>query len=140
MPDPNPYLRQSGLWFKSQLPTPAQLRVLEHLNEPGEPRVYAFVSNNKISASVSNNEHQAGWSVRVDHKQLAFSGFIERVATIKDRSTTIYVISEWGREAIAQYYAHKEMNECVPKLIAHILEERRKSVRSKRRLCAIHEN
>lgn len=104
------------VWDKWRLPTKPQLRVLRHLLEPGEPRLYhqrrEYPYGIGYSASVTNSESNTGFSTVIDVQSLIHSGMLEldAEATAKcARNIKAYRISKKGREAVAQCRIHEAL-------------------------------
>lgn len=104
------------VWDKWRLPTKPQPRVLQHLAESGEPRLYRkkrqYQYGIGYSASLSNSESGVGFSTSIDVEQLINSGVLEldKEATSKcAHDIKAYRISQKGREAVAQSRIHETL-------------------------------
>ena len=140
---PNPYKRlhvDVGLWSKSEIPTEAQYRILCHLAQEGEPRMYVQGGDsigNGARVSLSNTAHEAGREVYCGiyqflngchHDRRPWITLDREITATCAKSLRAYKISKAGFEAIAQYRARNEYDESTLDLGRRILEWHRLAV------------
>ncbi|HEX8591344.1 MAG TPA: hypothetical protein VF696_01145 [Candidatus Paceibacterota bacterium] len=130
MPRPTFTLSQLGLWGTWELPTEPAVRVLTHLMQPGEPRLFVQVTGEgRWRGSVTNSEDTAGWSTKIDSYRYIQEGLLEvdpELTATCARSITAYRITQKGREAVVQFHAHREYRDMLRREVPKLIEEQRR--------------
>jgi hypothetical protein len=143
MPDSLKGLHEEAeMWSPSQLPTSPQLLVLEHLNLPGDPRLYISRGSRReiLNKELTNSEGIAGKHVRCDIESFfhgamsdGWKPWIEldhEKNPGRETSLKIYRITNAGREAIAQCRARDRYARENLELAKRILKECRRASRA----------
>lgn len=136
MPQPNVLFRDVGLCGRWELPSAPAEKVLRHLIEPGEPRVYVVESSDvdecgslRYTASVTNSESRHGFATRVPVHHMVWDKLLELdpEATKRCRSNIrAYRISDLGREALVQADAYRALEDLLKREIPKKLSQLRK--------------
>ncbi|MEK7181527.1 MAG: hypothetical protein AAB708_00175 [Patescibacteria group bacterium] len=130
MPNPTKHLNDLGLWPKSELPTQDVRKVLIHLTQPGNPRLYVeSVGKWSFRSSLSNSEHTPGWPTMIGSQDVIRRGLVELDPELIGstlRTIRAYRISDKGREALAQMEAYEVLAKLINKEVPKILERQRR--------------
>ena len=131
MPSSRTLLDEVGLVPRWEFPTHDAFKVLQHLNLPGEPRLYVqTVENGVLRCNLSNSEGIAGFPTRIDVRNLIDKKFVELdtvAINVCPQSMRVYQLSAQGREILVQSAAHDAYQKLIrtemPKIIERLREE-----------------